>query len=218
VNNITCMRAAQRLATPLALAVLTLAVFGCSEMPTEEEAPPKPAVAPPPEPAPMPVQVAEPAPAPAPAAVAEPPKPAVNTGDKSNYVGYTGIPWSKDYGVVSGRCNPAAADKALGMQDAPRSIALAVAGSGDSKLIDSMDDRDRACMGHALELVRKGNTASWSNSETGRAYRVTMAQDYVYEGLPCREFSAVVTARGAKETLKGGACRRPEAKWEIYAK
>jgi len=216
VNNITYVRAAQRLATPLALAVLMFAVVGCGEMPVEEQAPPTPAVAPPP--APMPVQVAEPAPPPAPAAVAEPPRPAVNTGDKSNYVGYTGISWSKDYGVVSGRCNPAAAAKALGMQDAPRSIALAAAGSGDSKLIDSMNDSDRACMGHSLELVRKANAASWSNSETGRAYRVTMGHDYVYEGLPCREFSAVVTTGGVKETLKGGACRRPEARWEIHAK
>ena len=211
MNNITCMLAARRLATPLAVAVLSLTVFGCSEMPPEEAPPPPP-------PAPMPVQVAEPVPAPAPAVVAEPPKPAVNMGDKANYVGYTGIAWSNDYGVVGGRCKPAAAAKALGMQDEPRSIALAIEGSGDTRLIDSMEDSDRACMGHALELVRKGSSASWSNSETGRAYRVTMAQDYVYEGLPCREFSAVVTTGGKKETLKGGACRRTEAKWELHGK
>jgi len=217
VNNITCMLAARRLATPLAIAVLSLAVFGCGELPPEEEAPPPPA-APAPPPEPMPVQVAEPVPAPAPAVVAEPFKPAVNTGDKFNYMGYTGIAWDKDYGVVGGHCKPAAAVKALGMQDEPRSIALAVAGTGDMRLIDSMNDSDRACLGHALELVRKGSSASWSNSETGRAYRVTMAQDYVYEGLPCREFSAVVTTGGKKETIKGGACRRTEATWELHGK
>lgn len=229
VNKITCLRAAPRLATPLALAVLSVAVFGCAELPAEEPAPPPPAAvtpapAPEPQPAPLPVQVAEPAPAPAPA-VMEPapkpepkPEPVVNTGTKANYVGYTGIPWSRDYGVVGGRCDPAAAAKALGAQDGPRAIALAVAGPGDAKLIDSMDERDRACMGHALELVRKGSMAAWSNSETGRAYRVTMGQDYVHEDLPCREFSATVTAGGAQETVKGGACRRSEARWELHQK
>lgn len=226
MNHITCLRAARRLATPLALAVLSVAVFGCAELPAEEQAPPPPPPPPAatpepvPQPAPLPVQVAEPTPAPAPA-VAEPapkPEPVVNTGMKANYVGYTGVPWSRDYGVVGGRCDSAAAAKALGMQDGPRSVALAVAGTGDAKLIDAMDERDRACMGHALELVRKGSAAAWSNSETGRAYRVTMGQDYVYEGLPCREFSAVVSGRGAQETIKGGACRRAEARWELHQK
>jgi surface antigen len=225
VNKIICMRAAQRLATPLALSVLSVAVYGCAELPAEEPTPPAPVVAAPPEPAPppAPAPVAEPAPVVAQTApAAEPPKPApepaVSYGQKLNYVGYTGIPWSKDYGVVSGRCDTAAAAKALGAQDGPRSVALLVAGSGNGKLIDAMDERDRACMGHALELVRKGHAAAWSNPETGRAYRVTMAQDYVHEGLPCREFSAVITVRGAQESIKGGACRRPEAKWEPHLK
>ena len=224
MNKVTCMRAARRLATPVAVAVLSVAAFGCAELPTEEETPPAQAVKPvEPAPQPAPVPVAEPAPAPAVAAAApvvEPPKPApvVSTGQKPNYVGYTGIPWSKDYGIVSGRCDFAVAAKALGMQDGPRSIALAVAGSGDSKLVDSMDERDRACMGHALELVRKGNTTAWTNPESGRAYRVTLGQDYVHAGLPCREFAAVVTAMGAQESVKGGACRRPEAKWELQSK
>jgi surface antigen len=226
VNKITHMRTVQRLAAPLALAVLALAVYGCAELPAEEEAPPPPPVVPAepaPQPVPIPVQVAEPAPAPAvaeTAPVAEPlkPEPTVSTGQKANYVGYTGIPWSKDYGVVSGRCDPAAAAKALGMQDDPRSVALLVAGSGEAKLIDSMEDRDRACMGHSLELVRKGSSAAWSNKETGRAYRLTMGQDYVHDALPCREFSAVVTVSGAQETVKGGACRHPEAKWELHLK
>jgi surface antigen len=219
------MRAARRLASPLAWAVLSAAVYACAELPAEEQTPPAPAVvpAPPPQPEPVPVQIAEPPPAPAAVQtvpVAEPPKPepVVLSGQKPNYVGYTGIPWSKDYGVVQGRCDTAAAGEALGPQDGPRSIAVLVAGEADTKVFESMDERDRACMGHALELVRKGSAAAWSNAETGRAYRLTMGQDYVHEGLPCREFSAVVTARGAHETVKGGACRRPEARWELQLK
>lgn len=228
VNKITCLRAAPRLATPLALAVLSVAVFGCAELPAEEPAPPPPAAvtpapAPEPQPAPLPVQVAEPAPAPAPA-VMEPapkpepkPEPVVNTGTKANYVGYTGIPWSRDYGVVGGRCDPAAAAKALGAQDGPRAIALAVAGPGDAKLIDSMDERDRACMGHALELAGDNRRVRWSNPDTGTTYLLTPIRGFARSGHPCREFNLRTTHGGRSETGKGQACQTGDGTWQIIS-
>jgi surface antigen len=226
VNNV-----ARSLAAPLALVVLSLAAPGCAELPPEPEAPAAaaPAPAPQPEPAPAPAapaapaptEVAAPAPAPAPAVVEviapKPrPEPALAEAQKANYIGYTGVPWGKDYGVVQGRCNPAAAGDALGEKDGPRTVAVVVAGPGGEPLTRAMDARDRACLGHTLELVRKGSTSAWSNGETGIGYRVMMSHDYVHEGLPCREYSAVVAGKDGKESVKGGACRRPEAKWELY--
>jgi surface antigen len=227
VKNVARMRAARALAAPLVLVALSLVAPGCAELPPEPEAPPAaaaPVPAPEPEPAPpapAPTEVAAPAPAPAPAAaeVIAPkprPEPALSEAQKANYIGYTGVPWSKDYGVVQGRCNPAAAGEALGEKDGPRTVAVVVSGSGGDALTRTMDARDRACLGHTLELVRKGSTSAWSNGETGIGYRVTMSHDYVHEGLPCREYSAVVAGKDDKDSVKGGACRRAEAKWELF--
>src|SRR5690606_27206668 len=89
------------------------------------------------------------------------------------YVGYTGRKWERDYGIVDGRCNPAAVGAVLGgatggvvgarvsrPDDPPIAIILgtaigAVIGHAIGK---EFDEADRACMGHALELAGERRT------------------------------------------------------------
>ena len=84
------------------------------------------------------------------------------------YTGYTGKKWDKHYGVINGRCNReavgavigAAAGGAVGSQIGKgenRQIAIlvgTVAGAAiGAKVGRGLDQTDRACIGHALELV-----------------------------------------------------------------
>ena len=150
-----------------------------------------------------------------------------------NYVGYTGKKWEKDYGiVVDGRCNTAAVGAVVGgavggaigaraeKPDRPVAILLgttigAVIGA---KIGKSIDEADRACMGHSLELAGRNNTVQWTNASTGVAYRVTPTRNFQDGKQACRQFTTELRANGAKsETVTGVACRRPGGEWVLKA-
>ena len=117
-----------------------------------------------------------------------------------NYVGYTGKRWEKDYGVIGGHCNTAEVGAVLG----------AVIGA---KVGQSIDDADRACMGHALELAGRSKTVAWTNQATGLTYRLTPTRDFGDARQPCREFRTVVSSGKKQETVTGTACRRGHGDW-----
>ena len=88
-----------------------------------------------------------------------------------NYVGYTGKKWDRDYGVIDGRCNREAVGAVLGggvggaigsqvVKGEGRAVAIVV-GSVlgaviGSKIGRELDEADRGCIGHALELAADG--------------------------------------------------------------
>jgi len=147
-----------------------------------------------------------------------------------NYVGYTGKKWDKDYGIIEGRCNSAAVGAVLGgalggvvgsraanKEDRPVAIVVgtvlgAVIGA---KIGQKIDEGDRGCWGHALELAGEKKTVVWTNKATGVNYRLTPTRNFQEGKLPCREFSTVVSAASQQDTVKGVACRRGEGEWEI---
>ena len=172
------------------------------------------------------------APVPAPA---EPPPHAKAHGwrkkNDPNYVGYTGKKWEKDYGVIEGKCNTAAVYAALGgavggaigsradKEDRPVAIILGtvIGAVIASKIGQAMDDRDRACMGHALELAGEKRTVVWTNSATGVTYRLTPTRNFQDVNNPCREFTTLVSSAQKKDSVKGVACRRGNGEWEFRA-
>jgi surface antigen len=145
-----------------------------------------------------------------------------------NYVGYTGKKWDRDYGVVEGRCNTKAVGAVVGgvvggaigsrvgdRDDRPVAILLgtvigAVVGA---KIGQEIDNSDRACMGHALELAGEKKTVVWRNEATGVNYRLTPTRNLGDERNPCREFTTVVSSGKKKETVKSVACRRGNGDW-----
>ena len=170
---------------------------------------------------------------PPPAAADPPPWAPAHGWRKKNdpyYVGYTGRQWRQDYGVITGTCNTAAVGAVLGgvvggavgsqvSAREDRAIAIflgttigAVIGA---KIGRDMDQRDRACMGHALELAGDGRAVRWTNDATGVTYRLTPARGSRVNGLPCREFSTQVSAGSRKDVVKGVACRRADGEWEF---
>jgi len=98
------------------------------------------------------------------------------------YVGYTGKKWPEDYGVVSGHCNYETAGAVVG-----GTIGGAVGssvGKGDAKPVAilvgwvigavigarigrDIEQQDRSCIAHSLELAHDRTRVTWDNPNTG---------------------------------------------------
>jgi surface antigen len=126
------------------------------------------------------------------------------------YAGYSGRQYEYDFGISHGSCNRDDIGAVLG------GIAGGVIGSevgkGDNRPVAivlgtvvgavigaeigrRMDERDRSCVGHALELVAANQTVSWLNPQTRVAYQLTPLGTNRRRDDGCREFELV--AKGA---------------------
>lgn len=150
-----------------------------------------------------------------------------------NYVGYTGKKWEKDYGVVEGKCNTDAVGAVVGgvigaavgsradREDRPVAILVgtAIGAVIGSKIGQAIDERDRACMGHSLELAGRKDTVQWTNAKTGVTYRLTPTRNFQEGKDHCREFTTELSGgKGRKkEQVTGVACRARNAEWVFKA-
>jgi surface antigen len=146
------------------------------------------------------------------------------------YTGYTGKKWEKDYGVLNGRCNREAvgaviggvAGGAIGSQvgrGSGRQVAIVV-GTVAGAIIGAnvgrdMDQADRACMGHALELVGDRRRVSWQSADGGARYLLTPVQGFEHNGMHCREFDLTVTSGRRKNSNRAMACPTGDGGWRI---
>lgn len=166
-----------------------------------------------------------------------------------NYVGYTGRKWRQDYGVVEGKCDASRVGTVLGgvvggvigsqvAKDSPNRPVAIVVGTAIGAVIGNkigaeIDNSDRGCMGHALELVAEQQPVRWTNGRTGVTYVLTPTRNFGDRKNPCREFTAVATAggshderqgkgkgwskgkagRGGEASLQGIACRQGNGEW-----
>jgi surface antigen len=165
-------------------------------------------------------------------APAEPPPHAKAHGwrkkNDPNYVGYTGKKWEKDYGVIEGRCNTAAVGAVLGgavggvvgsrIETRERPVAIVVGtvlgAVIGAKIGQTIDERDRACMGHALELAGAKKAVAWTNDATGVSYVLTPTRDFRDGKQACREFTTELSGRGGQaDRMTGVACRRANGEW-----
>jgi outer membrane lipoprotein SlyB len=141
------------------------------------------------------------------------------------FKGYTGVEWQEDYGVREGRCNTdtvltvvgAAGGAIIGNRTASaenRTIATiigAVAGGIIGNQIgEAIDDGDRGCIGHSLEMGAVGQRISWTNPRTHVAYTLRPVAD-LQDG--CRRFEYRPGASSQLQTMT--ACRREGAAWVI---
>jgi len=130
--------------------------------------------------------------------------------DPSFYLGYTGKKWTKDYGVIAGTCDAAAVSKSVAAKQEG-----AVAMMSGTKIRPQLDDADRGCWGHALELAVVKSTVVWTNKATGVTYRLVPTRDFQQTERPCREFTTLITADGRQHMIRGVACRRGEGEWAL---
>ena len=137
-----------------------------------------------------------------------------------HYKGKSGVAYVHDYGIASGRCNRDEIGAVIGGVTGAV-IGGQVAGRGDRvvgmvvggvlgavlghAIGDSMDDRDRACMGHALELGRPGIPVEWSHD--GHRYHFTPRGD---TSGGCRNATMMIDGRNPHDVL---ACPSGRGEW-----
>ena len=167
------------------------------------------------------------------AAFAEPPEHAKAHGwrkkNDPNYVGYTGRTWERDYGVLEGTCHRkeigtvlgAVVGGAIGSQvgdGSGRTVAIivgSVIGAAIGREIGrDLDDSDRACVGHALELAKAGQRVRWVNEATGVTY-VIAPQAAAKQGDACRTYALTMSRDGKTKTSNGKACRVKDGTWQM---
>ena len=140
----------------------------------------------------------------------------------AGYTGKSGVAYKEDFGILSGRCNRDAIGTVLGGVGGAV-IGGQVAGKDDRvvgmviggvlgavvghAIGDSMDKKDRACMGHALELGKTGTPVSWSND--GRRYSFTPKGDAPNN---CRYATLSVDGGKARDIV---ACPNNQGEWRF---
>jgi outer membrane lipoprotein SlyB len=147
-----------------------------------------------------------------------------------HYVGYTGVKWERDYEVLSGRCNREAIGAVLGgvvggvvgsqIGDGTGRTVATIVGAAAGALIGAkvgrnMDDKDRACVGHALEIGATGRTVSWQNSATGVRYQMVPSTGRKTSKGACRDFTLKATDGSQRWSRHGMACQSRQGVWEI---
>jgi hypothetical protein len=108
----------------------------------------------------------------------------------AGYVGHGGTRWSTDYGI--------AVDATPGGQTLVqrheenlkiRSVGIIGATPGTGLLLSTrlggrLDERDRRCLGHVLELGVPGRQVGWTNGTTRQAYAVAVSEYTPSSSLP----------------------------------
>ena len=146
------------------------------------------------------------------------------------YHGYTGKKWEKDYGVLNGYCNRQAvgaviggvAGGAIGSQvgsGSGRQVAIVV-GTIAGAIIGAeigrdMDQADRACMGHALELVGDRRRVGWQSADKRTQYQLTPVHGFEHGGAHCREFDFTVRQGNRAHTNRAMACPTGDGGWRV---
>lgn len=148
-------------------------------------------------------------------------------------VGYEGKRWPSDYGILRSHCNRDMVGAVLGGvvggaigsqvgREENRAVATVI-GSVIGAVIGaqigrSMDERDRACVGHALELAGNGRAVQWTNEHTGAEYLLSPTRDFSQSGRPCREFSLEVTLGSRRDVSRQQACRNDDGVWAMLGR
>lgn len=144
------------------------------------------------------------------------------------YVGDTGEHWQHDYGILSGRCDRKAVATALGGvvgavvgshigAQENRTVATIIGAAAGAllgrKIADELDEADRGCFGHVLELGKPGRRVVWTDGSTGVRYVMVPGANRERNGLPCRNFTLSMIVGGKKSTRIGIACRSEPGVW-----
>lgn len=147
----------------------------------------------------------------------------------ADYIGYSGVQWQTDYEITTGHCNREAIATVVGgvvggaiahqVADENRAVAT-IAGAAIGALIgnkvgEKLDEADKGCVGHALELARPGQVVTWANAETGVRYEMSPGSDRTENGRVCRDFKLTAASGHNKSSKSGVACQSNAGVWQV---
>jgi surface antigen len=145
------------------------------------------------------------------------------------YVGHAGAEWDNDYEIASGRCNRDAIGAVVGgvvggvianrVSEENRAVATVIGAAAGAligrKIGAVLDERDRDCVVHALDIGAPGRLVVWSNVVTGVRYELAPGADRVRNGSVCREFTLAAAGHGEQSSRRGLACRSRAGQWQV---
>jgi surface antigen len=146
------------------------------------------------------------------------------------YVGYTGGGWEHDYGIIEGSCNRKEIGTVLGAMvggaigstigdgdgRVVATVAGAVLGAAVGRTIGrDLDQQDRGCVGHALELAKPGQPVRWLNEQVNVTYLLTPVAPTKNDAKNCRKFTLKLSRDGKSQTTNGAACRDSAGVWKM---
>ncbi len=158
--------------------------------------------------------------------------------------GYGGTRWSTDYGIGAGRCDrdrivveAGGSGQTLVQRHEEnlknRTVGIIGANGGTGLLLGTrpvgrLDERDRRCLGHVLELGTAGRQVGWTNGSTRQSYAVIVNEYNPSGTVPsgsrpgardrCRVLlltTVAVGATGRGKTDKLIACEANPGVWSI---
>ena len=155
-------------------------------------------------------------------ALAQPPSHAPAHGwrkkNDPHYVGYTGKQWERDFDISSGSCNRQEIATVIGaiaggaianrVADEHRTVATIVgviAGAVIGNRIGrELDEADRGCFGHALEIAQPGQRITWTNESAGLRYEMSPGAATARAArAACREYT-LVTVQAPRALVADG--------------
>jgi surface antigen len=166
-------------------------------------------------------------------ALAQPPSHAPAHGwrkkNDPHYVGYTGAQWERDFDISSGSCNRQEIATVIGaiaggaianrVADEHKTVATIVgviAGAVIGNRIGrELDEADRGCFGHALEIAQPGQRVTWANESAGVRYEMSPGAASPRGGAACREYTLVTVQRRERSSQKGVACQSQPGVWQV---
>jgi len=146
------------------------------------------------------------------------------------YVGYTGTQWERDYEVTSGHCNREQVGAVLGgvaggvvgskVASPDNRLVGIIIGAAAGALIGAkigreLDDGDRGCFGHSLEIARPGARVTWENPRTGVRYALVPGEGRKDGATSCRDFVLEAVAQTGQVKRSGRACQESPGVWKI---
>ena len=145
-----------------------------------------------------------------------------------NYVGYTGVTWTRDFDISSGSCNRqeiatvvggiaggVIANRVADEHKAVATIVGVIAGAAiGNRIGKELDEADRGCFGHALEIAQPGQRITWTNEAAGQRYEMTPGNASPRHGASCREYTLVTIVGRERSSKTGVACQSQPGVWQ----
>ena len=144
------------------------------------------------------------------------------------YVGYTGAQWERDFDISSGSCNRQEIATVVGaiaggvianrVADEHKAVATIVGviagGVIGNKIGRELDEADRGCFGHALEIAQPGQKITWANQTAGVRYEMTPGNASPSHGASCRQYTLVTITGSQRSSQPGVACQSQPGVWQ----
>jgi surface antigen len=147
------------------------------------------------------------------------------------YVGYTGVQWERDFNISSGSCNREEIATVVGaiaggvianrVADEHKAVATIVGviagGVIGNRVGRELDEADRGCFGHALEIAQPGQKITWANQTANVRYEMTPGNPSTRNGASCREYTLVTITGSQRSSQPGVACQSQPGVWQNTA-